>query len=168
MYDSDEQRASDIADLARSDPSELRDRLLAGTTVFNEAMAALPPAAWEGRIERTPGGRSVRTAAVPGMRLREVEIHHVDLGVGYAPRDWSADFAEHLLDSMAKRLDPDRPFEVRPLDTSRSWVIGSGDAEYPVAVVTGPAADLGWWLTGRTAPDTLSCSHGELPEIGAW
>jgi maleylpyruvate isomerase len=34
--------------------------------------------------------------------------------------------------------------------------------------VTGRAADLGWWLTGRPAPDTVSCSHGELPEIGVW
>jgi maleylpyruvate isomerase len=69
---------------------------------------------------------------------------------------------------MAKRLDPERPFEVRPLDSRRSWVLGSGESEYPVPVVTGPAADLGWWLTGRPSPQTLSCSRGELPEIGAW
>jgi maleylpyruvate isomerase len=168
MYDSDAKRASDIAELATADPTELRNRLLAATTAFNEAMAALPPAGWEGRVERTPGGRSVPTSAVPGMRLREVEIHHVDLGAGYATRDWSSDFAEHLLDSMAKRLDPERPFEVRPLDSQRTWVLGAGESEYPVAVVTGPAADLGWWLTGRPAPESLSCSHGELPEIGAW
>ena len=104
MYDSDEQRAGDIAELATDDPTALRDRLMAATTSFNEAMAALPATAWEGRVERTPGGRSVPTAAVPGMRLREVEIHHVDLGAGYTTRDWSLDFAEHLLDSMAKRL----------------------------------------------------------------
>jgi maleylpyruvate isomerase len=168
MYDSDDQRGADIAHLAGADPRVLRDRLLAATTAFNEAMAALPASGWEGRVERTPGGRFLRTAAVPGMRLREVEIHHVDLGAGYATRDWSADFAEHLLDSMAKRLDPERPFEVRPLDSRRSWVLGSGESEYPVPVVTGPAADLGWWLTGRPAPQTLSCSRGELPEIGAW
>ncbi len=47
-------------------------------------------------------------------------------------------------------------------------MLGDDEAEYPVAIVTGTAADLGWWLTGRPAPETLSCSHGELPEIGAW
>jgi maleylpyruvate isomerase len=168
MYDSDEQRADDIADLASAEPGVLRDRLLAGTTAFQEAMAAVPPTGWEGRVERTPGGRSLPTAAVPGMRLREVEIHHVDLGAGYATRDWSVEFAEHLLDAMAKRVDPHEPFEVKPLDSSRTWVFGGDDAEYPVPVVTGPAADLGWWLTGRPVPDTLSCSHGELPSIEGW
>ncbi len=61
----------------------IRDRLLAATTVFNDAAAALPEAAWAGRVERTPGGRSIATTSLPGMRLREVEIHHVDLDRGY-------------------------------------------------------------------------------------
>jgi hypothetical protein len=47
-------------------------------------------------------------------------------------------------------------------------VIGDSEAEHPVPVVTGPAADLAWWLTGRTTPDSLSCTQGDLPQIGAW
>jgi maleylpyruvate isomerase len=67
---------------------------------------------------------------------------------------------------MVKRLDPPQPFEVRPLDVDRVWRFGpDGDG---VAIVTGPAADLGWWLTGRPAPETLSCSRGELPSIEGW
>jgi maleylpyruvate isomerase len=168
MYDSDEKRASDIAELAGADRSELRDRLLAGTTLLNDSLVALPESRWEGRIERTPGGRSVPTTAIPGMRLREVEIHHADLGVGYHPSDWSLAFAEHLLDAMAKRLRPEEAFEVKPLDSELTWVIGSKESGSPGSVVTGPAAHLGWWLTGRPAPETLSSSQGELPEIGAW
>jgi maleylpyruvate isomerase len=168
MYDSDEQRDADIAQLATADPSELRDRLLAGTTELNDAMAWVPASGWEGRVERTPGGRSMPTAALPGMRLREVEIHHVDLDAGYSRSEWSLDFAVLLLKAMARRLRPDPAFEVKPFDSDRTWVVGSDESEYPVSVVTGPAADLGWWLTGRPAPDTVSCSHGDLPEIGAW
>jgi maleylpyruvate isomerase len=168
MYDSDEQRDRDIADLATADPAEIRGRLMAGTTTLYDAIAAVPEEQWETRIERTPGGRRLRVDALPGMRLRELEIHHVDLGAGYATSDWSVAFAELLIDSMAKRLEPERSFEVRPLDSRRTWVLGSGESEYPVAVVTGPAADLGWWLTGRPAPDTVSCSHGELPSIEGW
>jgi maleylpyruvate isomerase len=168
MYDSDEQRGADIADLATADPTELRDRLMAATTSFNEAMAAVPPAAWEGRVERTPGGRTMPTATLPGMRLREVEIHHVDLGAGYSRSEWSREFADLLLDAMAKRLRPGQAFEVKPMDSDRTWAVGGDESELPLPVVTGPAADLGWWLTGRPAPDTLTCSHGELPEIGAW
>jgi maleylpyruvate isomerase len=167
MYDSDEARDADIADLAAADPSEIRERLLAGTTRLGEAIDAIPDSRWETRIERTPGGRTIRATAFPGMRLRELEIHHVDLDAGYTTDDWSPEFAEHLLDAMSKRVS-EVTFEVRPLDSDRTWLIGNADAEYPVPVVTGPAADLGWWLTGRPARDTVSCSQGELPEIGAW
>lgn len=166
MYDSDERRDSDIADLATADPAELRDRLLAGTTRLSQAIAAIPDDQWETRVERTPGGREIRAAAFPGMRLRELEIHHVDLDAGYTTSDWSEDFKIHLLDAMAKRLDPPQAFEVRPLDLDRVWSFGP-DAD-DAAIVTGPAADIGWWLTGRPASDTLSCSRGELPSIEDW
>jgi len=168
MYDSDEQRNADIAERATADPTELRDRLMAATTAFNAAMAAVPPTSWEGRVERTPGGRTMPTASLPGMRLREVEIHHVDMDAGYSRSEWSPDFADQLLDAMAKRLRPDQAFVVKPLESERTWTLGSDESGPPLPVVTGPAPDLGWWLTGRQAPDTLSCSHGELPQIGAW
>ena len=106
MYDSDEKRDGDIIALATAHPAELRDRLLAGTTMLDQAIAAIPDDLWETRIERTPGGREIRAAAFPGMRLRELEIHHVDLGAGYTTSDWSEAFAIHLLNAMTKRLDP--------------------------------------------------------------
>jgi maleylpyruvate isomerase len=168
MYDSDEKRDADIDELAVAETSEIRDRLLAGTTVLREAIDALPSDRWETRVERTPRGRAIRVGAFPGMRLRELEIHHVDLDSGYTPADWTLEFAEHLVDAMVKRLDPSRAVEIRPLDSRRTWVVGDGESEYPVPVVTGPAAQIGWWLTGRPAPDTVTCSHGELPEIEGW
>ncbi|HEY3527798.1 MAG TPA: maleylpyruvate isomerase family mycothiol-dependent enzyme [Nocardioides sp.] len=168
MYDSDEKRDSDIEDLAAAEPSEIRDRLLAGTTLLQEAIEAIPGNRWETTVERTPGGRAIRAGAFPEMRLREMEIHHVDLGAGYSTSDWDLGFAEQLLDAMDKRVRAGRAFEVRPLDSQRTWVFGPGESEYPVPVVTGPAADLGWWLTGRPAPTTLSCSQGELPTIEGW
>lgn len=170
MYDSDEQRAADIAGLATADPSDIRDRLLGATSTLADAIAAVPDDRWETRAERTPGGTSLRIAAIPGMRWRELEIHHVDLDAGYTTADWSTDFGEHLVDAMVKRLATEPAFEIRPLDSDRSWVVGSGGAEaaYPVPVVTGPVGDLGWWLTGRSVPETISCSQGELPTIEGW
>jgi len=41
------------------------------------------------------------------MRLREVEIHHVDLDAGFAPRGWSDAFASHLIGAMVKRAPSD-------------------------------------------------------------
>jgi maleylpyruvate isomerase len=158
----------DIAELADLDASDIRGRLLAGVTLLQEAIDAVPADRWDTRVERTPGGRTMRAGAFPGMRWRELEIHHVDLDAGYQPSGWSIDFAEHLLDAMTKRLAPEQPFEVKPLDSKRSWLVGDGESEYPVPVVTGPAADLGWWLTGRPTPDSVSCSRGELPSIEGW
>jgi len=168
MYASDAQRDQDILDLAAADPTEIRDRLLAGVSLLQESFEAVPVDAWETRAERTPGGRTMRVAALPGMRWRELEIHHVDLDAGYGPDDWDLDFAEHLLDAMAKRVRPPEAFEIRPHDSPRTWVLGEDEAEYPVPVVTGAAADLAWWLTGRPVGDTVSSSRGELPVIEGW
>lgn len=172
MYDSDEQRAQDIAELATADTSDLRGRLLAGVTILQDAIDAVPDDQWETRVERTPGGRTMRAGALPGMRWRELEIHHVDLDAGYTRGDWPLDFAEHLLGAMAKRVRPADAFEIRPVDSARAWVLGDGgaqfEAEYAIPVVTGPCADLAWWLTGRQVDDTLSSSRGELPSIEGW
>lgn len=169
MYDSDEQRDGDIAWLAAQDPSELRATLMAESTLLQEALDAVPHDQWETRIERTPGGRAMRADSFAGMRWRELEIHHADLDAAYSCHDWTLSFAEHLLDAMAKRLRPGQAFEVKPLDSSRTWLLGDGgEAEYAVPIVTGPSADLGWWLTGRPPSAALSCSHGELPSIEGW
>jgi len=167
MYASDAGRDRDIHDLARAHHSEIRDRLLGSTTVLHDAFTAMPEAAWERRVDRTPGGRSMRTSSLPSMRLRELEIHHVDLGVDYTTRAWSEPFAVLLLEAMTRRLDPPERIEIRPLDVDRTWVVGP-DGDEGGAIITGPAADLGWWLTGRPAPATLSCSRGELPDIEEW
>lgn len=169
MYDSDDQRDRDIDELAASSPTRIRDRLLAGTTTFEDAMAAVPAARWETRVERTPGGRTMRLGSLPGMRIRELEVHHVDLDAGYTTADWSEAFSVLLIDAMAKRLRPDHRWEIRPLDVDGTWVVGPDDAPSGEGqIVTGPAAEIGWWLTGRPSSGTVSCSHGELPSIEGW
>ena len=166
MYASQDARADDIAELSGADHAELRDRLLASLTTFQDAMLALPKEAWSGRFERTPGGPTFPVDAVPLMRVREIEIHHADLGAGYTADHWPASFAEIVVDGMVKRLDPDPHFRVTPLDSERSWDVGAVDDES--AVVTGPVAHLAWWLTGRPPGDQVTCSRGELPTIGGW
>jgi maleylpyruvate isomerase len=167
MYESDEQRDQDIDDLAASAPNRIRDRLLAATTTFDHAVRAVPDHLWDARVERTPGGRTMRVGSLPGMRIRELEIHQVDLAAGYTTADWSPTFSTLLLDAMTKRLRPETRLTIRPLDVDRTWVVGpdTGDSG---PIVTGPAADIGWWLTGRPPPDAVSCSRGELPSIEGW
>ncbi|MFC4784905.1 maleylpyruvate isomerase family mycothiol-dependent enzyme [Nocardioides sp. MAHUQ-72] len=164
MYASQEGRDRDIEDLAQAEPTELRTRLLGATTDLADALAAIPEDVWSTRIERVPGGRTFAAASVPDMRLREVEIHHVDLGVGYGRADWSTGFAASVIDSMGHRDTGDSAFTVRATDLDRSWSLGSGTGP----TVSGTSVDLAWWLTGRGTGDGLTSDDGELPGIGAW
>ncbi len=54
------------------------------------------------------GGDHWPTTASPVRRLREVEMHHVDLGLGYAPSDWPDPYVEwelpQLLGTLPARL----------------------------------------------------------------
>ena len=164
MYASPEGRDADIAELATADPADLRERFLASTAQFERALAAMHEDDWDGRFERTPGGPDFALANVPLMRVREVEIHHADLGAGYAAGDWPEGFRVLLLDSMTKRHFPE-PFTARPTDLDRTWHYGDGEGG---PTVSGTSADLGWWLTGRGAGEGLTSDTTDLPEVESW
>jgi maleylpyruvate isomerase len=165
MYASQEARDGDIAALGGADRSELRDRLLAAGASYAEAAASVPDELWGTRIERTPGGRSFSAVATIGMRWREVEIHHVDLDAGYERSSWTPEACRNILGAMAKKGVGAESFTVRPLDVEGSWGYGDSPADGPT--VTGTAADLGWWLTGRGSGEGVSSSTGTLPQVGA-
>jgi maleylpyruvate isomerase len=167
MYRSDEARSGDIEALAAADRAELRDRFLAGTTLVTEAVERMPDEFWTETFERTPGGRVIRYAAIPGMRLREVEIHHVDLDAGFSPQGWSDAFASHLIGAMVKREPSDTSFRVLATDLASTWVVGDDPGESGTTV-SGPAGELAWWLTGRPPADSLTSSTGDLPLVKAW
>ena len=166
MYVSPEARDHDIDELSAGEVAPVRDRLLASTTRFADAVAALAPEHWAADVERVPGGVTFAAAAVPAMRWREVEIHHADLGAGYTRRDWDPVFADAVVDTLATRLAGHAPgFTVVLTDAGRSREVGSVDAGAPE--VRGPAADVGWWLSGRGDGEGLTCDGG-LPAIAAW
>lgn len=164
MYESDEQRDAEIDELAQSDIAELRERLLAATTAFNEAVEAVEPHRWDGVFTRTPGGPAWPAATIVGTRRREVEIHHVDLGSAYLRQDWPDDFVRELLDVVSVDQAASGPFQLRATDLGWDWSVG-GDGG---PTVMGTGADLGWWLTGRGGGEGLACESGELPRLGPW
>ena len=164
MYASQEARDRDIEDLAREAPEVLRTRLLGATTDLADALAAVPEDAWQTSVERVPGGRTFRAASVPGMRLREVEIHHADLDAGYTRADWAPEFAAALIDSMARREVAESSFTVHATDLDRSWTFGPAAGP----TVTGRSVELAWWLTGRGAGEELTSDDGGLPGIEGW
>ena len=109
----------------------------------------------------------MRYAAVPGMRLREVEIHHVDLDAGFTPTGWSDSFAAHLIESMLKRGPSEASYRVLAIDLAQTWVVGDPD-DASSTTVSGPAGDLAWWMTGRPPAASLTSSSGTLPLVKAW
>jgi maleylpyruvate isomerase len=162
MYSSQDARDADISELGEAGSGEIRDRLLASVTRLEAALGALPDDLGATRIERTPGSaRFFPAGAVGSMRLREVEIHHADLAVGYSPADWPAEFVHVLLDHEARHWQG-TGFRARALDLDAAWDFGA-----PRPTVAGAGHELAWWATGRPAyagTTGPTSDDGVLPE----
>ncbi|GEP38239.1 maleylpyruvate isomerase [Nocardioides psychrotolerans] len=166
MYESQERRDADIDELAAADPAELRARLMGSTTGLVDAIGLVPDDRLHVMVERTRGSdRTFPAHTVTGMRLREVEIHHADLAADYTPTDWPLDVAMFLVASLVDRPAEDGSFAVAPTEIGVTWQGGPSSAG---RVVSGTAADLGWWLTGRGNGRGLTSSDGTLPRMEAW
>lgn len=166
MYPSQEARDHDIAELTAAGATTLRGRLMTGCALFDDAIGALPTDSWGTEVERTADGPRFLAAAAPSMRLREVEIHHVDLDAGYTPADWPAAFSRIVLDAMVKRVVLD-PFTAAPTDLDGAWSFGQASG-VDGPTVMGPAAALAWWVTGRGTGDGLTTTAEALPRITPW
>jgi maleylpyruvate isomerase len=163
MYASGEARDNDIAALATSAPSALRDRFLASTTVIGEWVEELAVNLAGTTIERTPGGRHFPASDVGVMRTREVEIHHADLALDYTAADWMPEFVVLLLDSRAGAEHDGEPFVAHATDLDRSWEFGTGGP-----TVSGVGSALAWWTTGRGSGDGLTSDDGRVPRMEPW
>jgi maleylpyruvate isomerase len=131
---------------------------------FADAAAAMPAEAWTFHLPST--GQSA--AAVPWARLREVEVHHVDLSAGYTPADWSDAFALRLLREIVGHAGDDWPAMVlRPFGLEHPLTIGgAGDSD---PAVGGPTKSIAAWLAGRADGADLTVSpDGELPKPARW
>ncbi|MFD7131503.1 maleylpyruvate isomerase family mycothiol-dependent enzyme [Streptomyces sp. NPDC059894] len=162
MYASEETRETDIE---RDAPRPLRVQLADirdSTARFLEAGAA--PADWSRTVELR-GGITDSAARVPFRRWIEVELHHVDLGIGHELEDLSAEFTEREIDLLAQRFTghPDVP-PTRLTDGTHAWYTGR-EAGVPEVTVTGPRADLLGWLAGRRDGSALAVDGGPLPAL---
>ncbi|MGW7353242.1 maleylpyruvate isomerase family mycothiol-dependent enzyme [Streptomyces sp. NPDC054784] len=164
MYVSGQARDADIERDAPRTPDAHAADLRAAAARLDAAFAAEDEKSW-GRTVELRNGVTDLAAAVPFRRRIEIELHHVDLGLGYAVDDLPADFVARETATMARRFHahPDVPeaVELRAED-GRTWRTGAPAGE-PV-VVTGTPAALTGWLTGRKTGSGLSAS-GPLPVL---
>jgi|SoiMethySBSTD1v2_1073268.scaffolds.fasta_scaffold761826_2 maleylpyruvate isomerase len=167
MYVSADARDAEIEDtVARLDLAGLVEDALASTARLTEAFWACE--ADPGTpYTRVPGGDQSWPLRTVGPRRRaEVEIHHSDLGVGYEPATWPADFSSHLVrqrqEDLAAAGGPS--MVLSSTDVDGLWKFGEGQGPE----VRGAVGDLAWWLVGRGDGRGLTCSNGDLPVLGRW
>ncbi|MFK4104867.1 maleylpyruvate isomerase family mycothiol-dependent enzyme [Streptomyces sp. NPDC019531] len=162
MYPSGNARDADIErDAPRPLDVQLSD-LRDSAARFQEEGAA--PADWSRTVELR-NGVTDSASRVPFRRWVEVELHHVDLGIGYDLEDLPEEFTQREIDFLAERFrdHPDVPALLIEEGDGRKIPTG-GDGE-PVLVVTGPRADLLGWLAGRRDGSALTVHGGTLPSL---
>ncbi|MFE0731833.1 maleylpyruvate isomerase family mycothiol-dependent enzyme [Streptomyces antibioticus] len=153
------------ADIERDAPRPLPEQL---TDVRESAerlrRAAAVPADWSRTVELRNGVTDT-AARVPFRRWVEVELHHVDLGIGYTLEDLPAEFTERETAFLAERFTghPEVP-PTRLTDGTRVWRTGR-EADAPEVTVTGSPADLLGWLAGRRDGSALTVAGGPLPAL---
>ncbi|MDI9885418.1 maleylpyruvate isomerase family mycothiol-dependent enzyme [Streptomyces sp. HNM0645] len=163
MYASAETREADIErDAPRPLPDQLDDVRESGERFL---AAATADADWSRTLELRNGVKDA-ASRIPFRRLIEVELHHVDLGIGYELEDLPAGFTERETGFLAERFDghKDVPPTTVADDCGRTWTTGGGAAGEPVTV-RGTAADLLGWLAGRRDGSGLEVTGGPLPVL---
>ncbi len=134
-----EQRDEDIAAGAGRSAAALVEDVARSEERFHLAAGEMTPDAWRGTlvwlVAELPATFALES------RWREVEVHRVDLGIGYSPVDWPDEFVAANLPRELKRLERRAPGVERP--------DGLGDAETLA------------WLFGRPTP-------ADLPALPPW
>ena len=169
MYADPSQRAEEIETSAGHDVERLKSDLIETSATLEEGLAALTERQWGNEI-RTARGRLVPATEIPWMRVREVWLHAVDLDTGFPLSGVPADVVDALLDDVTTAFDARAdvpPLTLNADDRPATWTIHGSEGDAVTAI--GGAADLLGWLTGRSAPDTVTApDHPELPKIPSW
>ncbi len=142
---------------------ELEERLRRACEQLAAALESASDGIWEATAVHPSG--EVRIG--PGLvvaRLREVEVHHVDLDYGYEPRDWPFGWVLEEMDramiDLPSRLPPGMAVVLTAGDAGQHWVAGSGDG----VEIVGTTNDLFAWVTGRSP----SVGEQECPPLKPW
>lgn len=128
-----DQREADIEAGARRSAHELVDDVRTSSAALEAAWEAMPLDAWRGHGLAL--GSEWPCRVLPFHRWREVELHHVDLGLGYEPVHWPDDYVRHELEATLATL-PER-LHGGDARAVLAWLVGRGDQP--------PDVDLAPW-----------------------
>ena len=156
------QRAADIAAGAGRPAADLVADVMATVHALEAAWRSTPAEVWSAGVGRMGGGL-VPVAELPFLRWREVEIHHVDLGLGYGVADWPDAYVEaelaRSLASLPARLAPGAAVTLHATDTGETWTVPEGATD--ARPVTGDRRLLLAWVVGRA-------EDPGLPSLKPW
>lgn len=153
------------ADIERDAPRPLDVQLAdVRETAAGFQAAGAAPADWSRRVELRNG--VVDSASrIPFRRWVEVELHHVDLGIGYELEDLPEEFTQREIAFLVERFTghPDVP-STHLTDGTHAWSTGR-PADKPEVTVAGRPADLLGWLCGRRDGAGLTVDGDSLPTL---
>ncbi|HUB71580.1 MAG TPA: maleylpyruvate isomerase family mycothiol-dependent enzyme [Acidimicrobiales bacterium] len=143
-------READIQSGRGRPASQLEERLRKACSAAATALEVARDEVWQAVAVHISGEVRIGPGPVVG-RLREVEIHHVDLGCAYSSQDWPLPWVTEEMDramlALPSRLPAGTAVYLSATDTGQHWVAGSGDA----VELAGPTAELFAWVTGRAS-----------------
>ncbi len=167
QYSDEAQREREIEEGAGRPAAVLAKDLETALHRFLRAADDHPEDTWNVPVRWLGGGLRPVRGTISSM-LREVEVHHTDLATGHRPTDWPPYFVERELATTAEALRDraDAPAMVLLADEDQA-LRQVGDGRGPQ--VSGPAAELLGWLTGRADGTVLTVDPpGPLPTVPAW
>lgn len=108
---------------------ELKERVSRSAEELTTALQTAPDEIWRAKAIHPKGEVEIGPGIVIG-RLREVMVHHVDLLVGYTPRDWNTAWLMEEMDramlDLPGRLPEGTAVVLHATDLGQRWVAGSG------------------------------------------
>ena len=173
MYASREARRADIEAGAGRSAADFAADVQATAIAFAAEAASLPDEAWAAQVQGLTGP-PIPGRGVLDWRLREVEIHHVDLAVGYRPGDWPGEFVTAGLPGVAGEFAgrEDTPSCLLQPDGSGlgPFQIGTEQPTRHQVLVRGSPSSLLAWLIGRDDGSGLRVSPdgAALPVLPPW
>jgi maleylpyruvate isomerase len=176
MYASREARRAGIEAGAGRSAADLAADVQATAIAFAAEAASLPGEAWAAQVQML-AGPPMPARRVLDWRLREVEIHHVDLATGYRPADWPEEFVTDNLPEVAGSFAgrEDTPSCLLQPDGGgfglfRIGPVGLEQPATPGVFVNGPPVTLLAWLIGRDDGSGLRVSGDDavLPVLPPW
>jgi maleylpyruvate isomerase len=115
-------RTEEIEDRSRLSAEQLVEDVRTSSAEVDSLFASYPEDAWDNPI-RSVDGPDSPARQLAFTRFCEVEIHHVDLALGYEAQDWPPSLIERLLPTVLADL-PERAGAVGLL----GWLVGRAPA----------------------------------------